>query len=569
MTLQKPRRVLLRGSLMQLLRLGAGLVLLAFVVTHFLNHAAGLLGVEAMERVQTLRFAVTRSSVGTTLLASAFLVHISLGLARLAERRTLRMPLWEALQLTSGLLIPLLLLEHIVGTHVANALFGTADFYRPVLSVLWPDNAASQSVLVLLVWLHACIGIHYWLRLADWYGRVRPLLAAIAVLLPALALAGFFVGGREQAAELASPAARDAMLAEHRWPIIAQRAELRTVWLWSLGLFVAALTAALALPVARMIRQRRLPRVTVTYVGGPTVTGPKGATLLEISRLRGVPHASVCGGRARCSTCRVRIESGREALPPPSLAEAVTLGAVGAPEGVRLACQIRPREPLTVTRLVDPGTTARFRLGQSLEDDAAGMERHLAVMFLDIKGFTAFAERRLAYDVVFLLNRFYFAIGAVIVGEGGWIDKYMGDGLLAVFGRETGLREGARAALAAARRIDLALDALNAQLVAEGLMPLGVGIGLHAGSMVVGKIGYAETAAVTVIGATVNTASRLEGQTRERDCQLVVSRAAARAAGWRADGFATARVAVKGVTESVEVILVARAREITLDDAPT
>jgi adenylate cyclase len=183
-------------------------------------------------------------------------------------------------------------------------------------------------------------------------------------------------------------------------------------------------------------------------------------------------------------------------------------------------------------------------------------------MFLDIKGFTALSDRRLAYDVVFLLNRFYAAIGAAIVAEGGWIDKYMGDGLLAVFGRETGLPEGARSALVAAHHIDLALEELNRELIAEGVGALGVGIGIHAGSMVVGRIGFAESAAITVIGATVNTASRLESLTRERGCQLVVSRATTRVAGWRAEGFPTDRVWVKGVGEPIDVILVDRAREI-------
>jgi adenylate cyclase len=556
------RHILLRGTWPQQARLWAGLILMAFAATHFLNHAAGLFGVGAMDRVQTLRFAITRSWPGALVLSTALLVHVGFGLAKLARRRTFRMPGWEAFQLVSGILIPILLLGHIIDTHGAASIAGTADYYRPVLAILWPESALRQSLLLLLVWGHGVVGVNHWLRLAPWYSRAAPVLGAIALLLPALALAGFAVGGREVAAATATPASREALLASHRWPMMASRVVLENIKLWSLGLFALSVAGALAFPVAAYFGRRRVPQVAITYTPSIHVTGPLGATLLEISRLRGLPHTSVCGGRARCSTCRVRIEQGGESLPPPGFAEAVTLGAIGAPPGVRLACQVRPTAPLTATRLVLPPRPAAIRRAAGEDDDAAGSERHLAVLFLDIKGFTTLSERRLPYDVVFLLNRFFAAVGRAIADEGGWIDKYMGDGLLSVFGRDSGLRAGAQAALRAACQIDLALEHLNAELGREGQPPLGVGMGLHAGPMVVGRIGYGEAAAVTVIGAVVNAASRLEGLTRERDCQLVVSRTAATAGGWSAEGFEAVQLMVRGVREPVEVILVGRARDI-------
>jgi adenylate cyclase len=322
--------------------------------------------------------------------------------------------------------------------------------------------------------------------------------------------------------------------------------------------FAAALALALGRIAARLVMDGRRPMVPITYTAGPVVSGTVGATLLEMSRAAGVPHASICGGRARCSTCRVRIVDGLEQLPPPEFAETVTLGTIGAPDGVRLACQIRPTAPLTVTRLVGAATAAGRTAGGANGEDR-GVERRLAVMFLDIRGFTALAEHRLPYDVVFLLNSFYARIGAAIADEGGWIDKYMGDGLLAVFGRDTGGTEGSRSALNAAVAIDRALDILEDDLAGEGYQHLGVGIG---------HIGYGEAARMTVIGATVNLASRLESATRERNCQLIVSRALADEAGWNGDGGRLEAITVRGHDVPVEVFVVDRAHHMRLDAMP-
>ena len=259
----------------------------------------------------------------------------------------------------------------------------------------------------------------------------------------------------------------------------------------------------------------------------------------------------------------MRVDLGGETLPTPRFAEAVTLGSVGAPEGVRLACQIRPEAALTVTRLVQP-QGAEIRRIVAGTGDEQGVERKLAVMFLDVRGFTQLSEKRLPYDVVFLLNRFFGAIGDAIESEGGWIDKYMGDGLLAVFGRETGARAGCRAALAAACKIDLALDKLNGELASELGRRLEIGIGLHAGPLVVGRIGHPATAAITVIGGTVNTAARLEALTKEKGCQLIVSRDLARLAEWSAAEIPALTVTVRGTSEPLEILVVERARSIVL-----
>jgi adenylate cyclase len=349
--------VYLRGDGLQKLRLASGLVLLAFAGSHFLNHALGLAGLEAMHLAQDWRTAVTRSLPGSLVLLVALFAHMALGLYRIAQRQTWRMPPWEFVQILSGLAIPLLLLPHIVNTRVAYTVFDVEDSYAYELARLWPASAWQQSALLLLVWVHGCIGLHHWLRLGEGYRRLQPLLATVAVAVPVLALAGFVVAGRATAEIIAEPDALAALKARSRWPGDVASAALADWRLLARVAFTVAALVAIALPLRRSWQRRRAPSaIRVTYSGGPVVEIEPGQTLLEASRAAGVPHASVCGGRARCSTCRVRIEQGREGLPPAEGAEAATLKAIGAPVDVRLACQVRPTRHLTVSLVSAPGT---------------------------------------------------------------------------------------------------------------------------------------------------------------------------------------------------------------------
>jgi adenylate cyclase len=266
--------------------------------------------------------------------------------------------------------------------------------------------------------------------------------------------------------------------------------------------FAALVGIVPLLHFGRFIRRSAMPKVKIHYTGGPVFVG-QGSTLPETSRINGVPHTSVCGGRGRCSTCRVLVVSGASTLPPPLGAEATTLASIRASPGVRLACQIRPTAPLTVVRLVEPEINARVR-AKSTTGEIAGVERTLAVLFLDVRAFTQLCEIKLPHDVVYLLNRFFNVAGEAIEAEGGTIGTYLGDGLMAVFGQNTGPEAGCRQALMSARAIDLALDEFNAELATEIGRPLSIGMGLHVGSLIVGHIGYAESASNTVVGTTVN-----------------------------------------------------------------
>lgn len=274
-----------------------------------------------------------------------------------------------------------------------------------------------------------------------------------------------------------------------------------------------------------------------------------------------VPHASVCGGRARCSTCRVRIEAGAETLPPPVFPETLTLGSIGAPSNIRLACQIRPHQDVTVTRLLRAASTGPEAAFLD-ETNSGGVEKPLAVLFLDLREFTKLSSGKLPYDVVYLLNEFFAGAGAAITRNGGWIDKFMGDGLLAIFGQRLGVEAGCRQALRAARDIDLALDHINAKFEAEVGRPLRIGIGIHSGPLLVGRIGYGDAISLTVVGSAVNVASRLESVSKEKGVQIVLSLEVARHAGWADAEAETIKVKVRGVEGTLDIIAVARGRDL-------
>ncbi len=539
--------VLWRGSWITRLRIASGLVLFTYVFFHLINVGLGLFSPVWMDVMEHARIWVTRSLPGTILLYGALLTHAGLALATLATRRTLKMPPAVAVQSVLGVIIPLLLITHIAFTRYSHEIFGTNDEMAYIAALIWGTPSGwKQALLVLVVWLHGCIGLHYWLRLTSWWPRAQQVMISIAVLIPAFALAGFMTAGRYMHDAFGNPVNRALLMAEFKWPDAKTFGELLEISGRSIGVFWGLL-ALVALAYALRKLRPGPNTVRIQYVDGPEVTSPKGPTLLEISEANGVAHTALCGGRGRCTTCRVIVQDGADQLHPPSEAEARSLKAVNAPPGSRLACQIRPTNPLTVFRVFRPdGRRGRAHASQ-------GQERQLAVLFLDMRGFTARTEGQLPYDVVFLLNRFFDVIVPSITGAGGKVDKYLGDGLLALF-ETPDERSSARAALRAAAGIGSALATFNRTLAAEGGKPVAIGIGLHLGDVVLGEIGAAGDAPRTLIGDTVNTASRMEGKTKELGVQVLVSAALLEAAGVDTAPLELIRLELRGVAEPVEAL---------------
>ncbi len=513
------------------LRLISGLVMFAFVTTHLLNHALGLVSLAAMEAGRLVFLLLWRNPVGEGVLAAAIVVHLALAAWSIYLRRQLRMPLWEAVQLVLGLCVPVLLVNHLVGTHIANELYGFQDSYTVMVLVFWelkPGIGASQAILLLVAWVHGCMGVHYWLRMQPWYARMGMVLYTLALLLPVLALLGFAQAGRFVANLAADPQWVRATFGDARMPDALAAEALRRIGDSIRIVLGALLGLAIAARALRQLHERSRS-VRITYPGGRLASVPVGFSILEASRQERIPHASVCGGRGRCSTCRVRILSGAGPLPAPGPAETRVLRRLGSAPDVRLACQLRPVYDLAVMPLIPPSVEA----DESLEHPGimAGQERELCVMFADLRGFTRIAETRLPYDVVFLLNRYFEAVGGAIESAGGIPNQFIGDGVMALFGVHTGPEVGARQALVAARAMHRAMDTLSADLHEALPAPLRLGIGLHIGPTVVGHMGRGAATYLTAVGDTVNTASRLQDHTKEFGCELILSARVAERAG--------------------------------------
>jgi adenylate cyclase len=178
-------------------------------------------------------------------------------------------------------------------------------------------------------------------------------------------------------------------------------------------------------------------------------------------------------------------------------------------------------------------------------------------LFADLRDFTRFSEQKLPYDVVFVLNRYFANMGAAVEGAGGHLDKFIGDGVMALFGIDRTLPEGCRQALEAARNMGRNLADLNRTLAADLPAPLRIGIGIHAGPAIIGEMGYGSAVNITAIGDSVNTASRLETMTKEYGAQLVVSEEVASQASVDLSRYPSHDIAVRGRKEAVKVRVVA------------
>ncbi len=508
-------------------RLATGLTLFAYVLTHNLNHALGLVSLDALETGREIFLAFWRFLPIEIVFILSILVHGAIALRALYRRRAMRMPWAEAAQLVFGLSLPPLLMLHVAATALAHDNLGVRDSYAYVLIGLWaqaPDLVVLQSAALLVAWIHGAIGLFYWLRLKSWFPAWAGALTIAAWLVPLLAWLGFMIAGRDILAILADPDRLAAIAARDRFPDAAAIAQIyawRDFGLLFYGLLLGGVIAARAL--RHWANAHRA--IAIAYAHGRTIRIRPGTTLLEASRLGDIPHASVCGGRGRCSTCRVRIVAGAANLPPPSETESKVLARVGAAPGTRLACQTVPRGSVEIEPLLP--AQAGPRQAQAQADYHAGKDMEIAVLFADIRGFTHLAEQRLPYDIVFLLNRYFRAMAEAIEGSGGRIDKFIGDGIMALFGLDGSPERACAEALAAARRMAEALDAFNAAFRVELAAPLRIGIGIHFGPAIIGDMGVGGRHGVTAIGDTVNTASRLEAATKDIGCQVLVSQTVA------------------------------------------
>jgi adenylate cyclase len=218
------------------LRLLSGLTLLSYMTLHMANHALALVSLDLAESALAVGVAVLHSPPGSLVLYGAVAIHFSLALLAVYDKQSLRMPLIEVVRIAAGFTIPVLLISHLVSTRIAYELFDAAPRYGRVVATIWAnDGQARQLALLAPGWLHGCLGVHIAFHSRAWYKRGRPLLWLAAVLLPALAGAGFLAMSRE-IVDPTLPAARDAYAAA----LASVRVALYWLYGGALGTVVAA-----------------------------------------------------------------------------------------------------------------------------------------------------------------------------------------------------------------------------------------------------------------------------------------------------------------------------------------
>lgn len=512
--------------MIQSLRLYSGLILFAYVLIHLLNHAAGIVSPELMADFSEFTTEIWQFPPLEILLLVSLIVHFLLATARLTSRRTLRLRTSEWAQMILGLCIPFLLFRHIIATRVIELGFDVSSEYERVLldlAVFIPFQGFLQAVSVIVVWAHGCIGIHFWLRVKPFYPKWRNALGTFAILIPTLALAGY--------AAAAAEIIRRTEEGGRKYVFgVLEAADVNQA---AISFYENALTPLTIMTIAlalapfgvRQIRQtidrvKRGPMLSLP--NGRSVRVPPGATALEALRDAGIPMASVCGGHGRCTTCRMHCGSGLDQLAPPGQIEAAALKSIQAPRGMRLACQIRPQNDLAVAPLMPPNATAR---DGRRPGGLSGSERQVVCVFIDLRDSTKLGERKMPYDVLFILNQFFAEMTEALRSTGGYYAQFTGDGLMALYGHETEdtdrtILEAFEGAAEMLRRI----EGLNEHLKSELPHQLRIGIGMHMGKAIVGEMGPPGRENISAIGDTINTTARLEAQTKGHGVPLVISK---------------------------------------------
>ncbi len=555
----------IRGIGVRQIRLACGLVLFAYLVSHFLNHALGNISMDALASGVYYHVAFWQFLPVAIAFYTAALVHAGLGIWALYQRRQFRWKAIEPLQLVLGLSIPALIFTHLAGVRLGHTLFGHEKLYPQVLFaylVVWPYKMWLMLAVMTIAWVHGCIGLYFWLRMKAFYQRAAPFLLAAAVLVPTLAMLGLYQGGRS-VLDSDSAEWRAENLSPRLVGTAAQQAVLDRIEDYFLIGYLGLLGLVLLARGVRTLNERRGGMITLSYGNGRTVRVPKGLSVLEASLRNNVPHASVCGGRARCSTCRIRVIGDCSSLPEPSQREAFVLNRVGAgaDPAIRLACQLRPESDLSFFQIFLPQITAASLRTSS--PSRIGEERYLVSMFVDMRGSTRLAEKRLPFDTVFIVNRFLGAVSQAVTECGGQPNQFVGDGELALFGLATGPQTACRQALRAAAMIAANVEELNQFLKHDLREPIQFGIGIHGGEVIIGDIGYRDHMVFTALGDAVNVAARLQDMTKTLACEAIVSEEVRITAGLPADSLPQQEVAIRGRTEPMMVRSVTDAKTLS------
>jgi len=348
------------------LRIFTGLILFAFIAGHLINMALGVVSLQWVENSRPYFMFIWANPVGGNILLISIVLHMVLGMHALYLRNTLKMSAYDLVQFLSAVLIMPLLIPHAWGVVGSMTLLNFQLTFPYMIQFFWietPLEGLRQVLLVVVIWVHACIGMFTWLRLRSWWPTVGPYIYPLAVAIPVLALLGFAEGGNKAVELMRSgiapivPGPADPSIQLDRETFFQNFAFLDTVkWylLYGYGAIVAGVMFARFL---RLRKNRGILKIHFRNSWGNerSIVTKAGPTLLEIAIANDIPHANLCRGRGRCGTCRVLVDTTDQTLPPPSELEQATLTRLECPPDMRLACQLKPEQgSIDVEQLIEP-----------------------------------------------------------------------------------------------------------------------------------------------------------------------------------------------------------------------
>lgn len=455
------------------------------------------------------------------------------------------------IQLVTSFILPLALLPHMLASSYAPRFKDTQANYKLVLDGTLEDGGIYfMGLFVMFVWVHGIIGITSMVKFHPVYQKYKNAFLVMSWLLPILAVLGAFTASKELAIGIENN--KISMAQVYAASNIGKDLEaelMQTSDMLMLNYLYVLLAVTLFVFVVHQLR-KAFRKIKITYPNGKEVRVTKGTSILEASREHRIGHVSMCGGRGRCSTCRVRVMSDLASLPPRNGIERVVAERLSLQDNVRLACQLRPTSSLEVRPLVNAPIE---NLTTEDRESLCGREEEIVVMFVDLRGFTAISEKLLPYDTVYLLNQYFKIAGEAIVQTGGRIDKFIGDGIMALFTDGVGVEENSKNALLAAGKLAEGLKELSSDTTSDFGSDLKFGVGIHAGTSVVGAMGYGENITDTAIGDCVNVASRLEQLTKEEECQLIITSDLYQRSGLPVQASFEKNVTVKGKSEAFQI----------------
>lgn len=551
-----------RAYFTQKIRQGSGYFLAFFVFTHLLTHSTGMFGIEFMEKAQDVFRGFWRFLPVSILLYTILITHVILSISKNVKRKSFKgIPGREWLQIILGFIIPTVLIGHIIASRYLYTFHDVNLRYTVVLYELDALHYFLYGFLLTVVSIHTFIGIHNNIMLKPYYPKIKQLVTVSFIILPLFVIFGTEIAHKEV---MFRYGANPEIIQDIMRKINPENMDyLNFSIIYGILWGIVYLLIILILFSGRFLYlkwKNSLRSIRVYYPDGKESVIFDGASLLDASLMAGIPHAHICGGRGRCSTCRIRIDEGMENIAEPSDEEIKVLSRIGASKNVRLACQVFPSKNIKIHPILHGNVSADAGFAQKAY--MFGSDWNTVMLFADIRGFTKFSENKLPYDVVFVLNEYFKIMGESIEKSGGYLDKFIGDGTMALFGIEKSIKQGCLDSLHAAYQISIKLKALNLHLQHELKEPLKIGIGLHLGNVIVGKMGYKHTNHLTAIGDAVNTASRLESATKDFDAQLIVSGEVAEKSALDFSKYEKKKVIIRGKEEEIEIYIIPDAESL-------